>query len=103
MVRQPGIKEYSTFKAFVDNEVATIAGRYRLDGGSGPNGRAFARFWHEGKRWRINADSQVAPLLRAARASRPFVESKTRKGRATLRIDRKLRDSDQIEVYMYED
>lgn len=96
------INEYASFGDFVDSAVANIADRERLDGGTGPNGRTFARFWHGGRCWRINADSRVAPLIRAAQVSQPFIEAKTKAGTNTLRIDRKLRDSDGVEVYIYE-
>ena len=97
--------DYSTFEEFVESEVLKISHQRRLDGWvGGPHGTAFARFKHKGRRWQINADSLVEPLIRAYEYDGdPFQIGVTKGGnRAALRLRSDLSKSSRIGIYIYE-
>jgi hypothetical protein len=98
------IRQHRSFKDFVETEVKHLAAQRRLDGSpSGPHGASFARFLYKGRVWQINADSLVAPILRAYESDEdPLIEVCTRSGRRALRLKRAYRTSQKVEVYIYE-
>ena len=60
------VVEYDSFNEIVESEVPKISHQRRLDGWtSGSHGAAFARFKYKGRRWQVNADSRIDPILRA--------------------------------------
>ena len=64
----------------------------RLDGLAGiGNQKVFANFFHFHKKWRVNSDTKVAPLLAAWETHQaleePFVEESSRGNRPCLRLN----------------
>jgi hypothetical protein len=105
---------YATFEAFVEGLVLPARSlnpsHRRLDGQQGVGNRHdFGSFNHQGRAWKVHADTHYEPLLLAYKSwkegSDPFVEVPTRTGRgSTLELTQALRqqyDSPHKHLYIY--
>lgn len=104
---------YPSYMAFVEAEVKPRRARYphhkRLDGNlTGGNWKVVGVFRHDGRHWKVHADSHYEPLLIAYEAlsagdQKPFVEEATRAGRClNLRSDlRRLMSTPARFKYIY--
>ena len=106
-------REYPTFAAFMEAIVLPGAeanpAHKRLDGAiSGGNRDVAGRFWRDGIRWKVHADSHYEPLLMAygyeQEGGEPFAYAKTKRGRSLVLIDRlqARRKSGHGHLYIYE-
>lgn len=85
---------YESFKDLMELAIlpqqATNPDHTRLDGEKmGPNGKAAFRFWHSGKAWQVNSDTQYEPLklaydlIKNGESENPFIEEPTNTGKGT--------------------
>lgn len=105
---------YPSFAAFIERAVVPTAevnpDHQRLDGRTeGGNREVFGRFWRDGIRWKVHADSHYQPLLMAygyeQEGEEPFAHRKTNNGRSLVLIDRlqAARETQHRHLYIYED
>jgi hypothetical protein len=84
-------REYSSFRAFMEQLIVPMQASNphdkRLDGQpSGGNREVVGYFWHDGRRWKVHADTHYRQLLIAYEALKsgqvqdPFVEHPTVRG-----------------------
>ena len=97
------VQVFKNFREFVDAVVRPLEGQRRIDGReTGGNFSEAGRFRYDGQLWKIHADSDVMPLLRAAQyPGDPFEKDLTKKRTPRLRLRREFRDAYTAQVYIY--
>lgn len=106
------VRDYPGFISFMEELVLPRhEGRpadVRLDGEpSGGNRQVVGRFWHNGRLWKVHADTRYEPLIVAYRAVQrgipdPFVETPSQDaGSRCLELVPTLRSGRSRRKYMY--
>lgn len=109
------VSDYQSFREFVEQIIlpmqAANPGDARLDGQpSGGNRAVVGTFWHQGRRWKVHADTHYHQLLVAYQALRsgelldPFVEQATARGKCLEHVPSlRVRTEDKHKhMYIYE-